>query len=82
MDHLLGSLEAAEQEAVSGERTKRSAASAILEDGILEVDGIPRDGVQRHDTNEYERYELEENARDLSRGLRYEFCSLNLRSAL
>lgn len=66
----MGSIEAAEEEATTGQRSRRGAAAAILEDGILEVDGIPRDGRDRADPMEYDRHELEDNVRDLSRGLR------------
>lgn len=71
LDHLLGSIEANSEEKETGVRVNRSAASTILEDGIVEVDGIPRDGKQRRNASEYDSYELEKGVTDLSRGLRY-----------
>ena len=49
---------------------KRRRARYVLEDGILEVDGKPRDGVPRPAERDWYRDELKGNVTDLPRGQR------------
>ena len=70
LDNLVGPVAEVEEEGASAGRVKRSAASTILEDGIMEVDGNPRDGRPRREKDIYERYELEQSVQDLSKGRR------------
>ena len=53
---------------------KRRRARYVLEDGILEVDGKPRDGLARPSEGDWNRDELKGNVTDLSRGQRCSFC--------
>ena len=70
LDNLVGPVAEVEEEGASAGRVKRSAASTILEDGVMEVDGNPRDGRPRREKDMYERYELEQSVQDLSKGRR------------
>ena len=71
LDQLIGPIpQDAAENAKPGEDdgiTKTRAACSVLQDGILEVDGNPRDG--RH-TDAYDYNELVGHLTDLSRGLR------------
>ena len=51
---------------------KDRKARSVLERGMVEVDGKPRDGAQRPNPGYWERSELMDNVTDLTRGHRYD----------
>jgi hypothetical protein len=68
LEQLIGPPEAA-GDSVSAS-AKRRRARFVLEDGILEVDGKPRDGQPRPSDCDWKHDELEGGLTDLSRGVR------------
>lgn len=72
LDQLCGCLQARKITENSGETegSRRSIARAVLEEGILEVDGRPNDGRPRRNPGYWDEDELEEGLTDLSRGTR------------
>lgn len=63
-------LVAAEKAADDHSSSRQSRACCVLEEGILEVDGKPRDGRPRRQEKLWDRDELEDGLTDLSRGTR------------